>query len=620
MRRQSFPATGAFSCLAIFLAALLFVSPPVAAQSSEYSYARIVRLSLVEGDVQLARPGEKGWQTALANMPIQHGYVVASGQGRAEIEFESGATARIAENTTIEFTELALADGARITRLSLTQGAATFYANLSREDNFTVLTPHLSAAIPDNARFRLDVDRNGTFLRVLKGDIQVETQTAGSHRVTKGRSLFYRSGEADEVTIARNPEPDDWDRWVADRDEVVHTSRATSSRYVNAPFSYGLSDLSRHGLWAWDANYGFVWQPYGISSAWSPYWDGRWVFVHGIGWTWVSYEPWGWLPYHFGRWALTRIGWVWLPGHFSQWHPGLVLWAQFGNNVGWCPLGPGVSFGNPPVNTLPPGTVVNTTTGVMTGATNQRPGTLTGVHPRWTLDVPMRERGLDASEGGTPQSSGATGAATATGFSGASGGATLRGEPRSEGGAPTNVVAPPRLGTGQGGIVYDPTERRFVNDPAKPAAIEVERDRSEVRQPPAGTRGYAGGATPTPQTTRPMEPRAGEPGAPAVSNPGTYGGRDSGGPGRGTASGGRPGVPPQRPAGEMRGPAPRPTTPPSPPPRVETSRPAPPPRTDTPRPMPQPRIESPRPSSPPPAPMPRSEPREPVRPPRPPAQ
>jgi hypothetical protein len=110
---------------------LVFASPP-AALAYDYSYARVVRLSLVDGDVQVARADAQGWEQAVVNLPIQQGYSLATGRGRAEIEFESGATSRLADNSILQFTELALSSGGRITKLTLTQGTATFYANLSR--------------------------------------------------------------------------------------------------------------------------------------------------------------------------------------------------------------------------------------------------------------------------------------------------------------------------------------------------------------------------------------------------------------------------------------------------------------------------------------------------------
>jgi len=365
-----------FRLTAILVAsALAFVPWPglcaPAANSQDYTHVRIVRLSLVDGDARVRRPAAEQWEQALVNLPIQQGYAVATSRGRLEIELESGATARIADNTILLFAELALADGGRVTRLELTQGTATFYAGPSRKDSFQVATPHLKVSIPGNARVRLDVLETGTDVRVLKGDINVDAHDT-SQRLRKGQTLAFRKDSPEAVTIAGNAEPDAWDRWVANRDEVVTNASDNSLRYVSAPFRYGLADLSSYGSWLYDPFYGYVWQPWGISSGWLPYWDGRWAFLPGFGWTWVSYEPWGWLPYHYGRWLLTAGGWVWVPGGFGHWYPGLVGWLQCGDRIGWFPLGPHDRLGVVSKNLPSSSVVVNTPAGIAGGTPNRR--------------------------------------------------------------------------------------------------------------------------------------------------------------------------------------------------------------------------------------------------------
>src|SRR6201981_644109 len=79
---------------------------------ADSSHARIVRLSLVEGDVRFARDvkgdplaadANPGWEAAVLNLPIRQGYVLATDQGRAVVEFENGAMAFLSENTVLEF-------------------------------------------------------------------------------------------------------------------------------------------------------------------------------------------------------------------------------------------------------------------------------------------------------------------------------------------------------------------------------------------------------------------------------------------------------------------------------------------------------------------------------------
>ena len=48
---------------------------------------------------------------------------------------------------------------------------------------------------------------------------------------------------------------------------------------------------------------------------WSPYSMGMWSWYPGMGYTWISGEPWGWLPYHYGNWNFSPgFGWFWMPG------------------------------------------------------------------------------------------------------------------------------------------------------------------------------------------------------------------------------------------------------------------------------------------------------------------
>jgi uncharacterized protein YaiE (UPF0345 family) len=360
-------------CLAAGLTAFLAgsVTALPQAKGENYSHARIVRLSLVEGNVQVSRPEEDDWEKALVNLPIQQGYAIATGRGRAEIEFESGATVRLAENTEIQFNELALADGNRVTRMTLSLGSAIFYANLARNDDFTVLTPGMQVAVPRNSRFRMDVTDKYVNVSVSKGEINVEAH-AGSYKLAKGQALLFRATDAENTVVARAGEPDEFDRWSADRDDMLSGARTRSLQYVSAPFRYGVADLSSYGGWSYLAPYGYVWQPWGIAVGWSPYYDGRWVYTRGYGWTWVSYEPWGWVPYHYGRWAHTHRGWVWVAGYLhSGWHPGLVAWVSIGGGRhGWCALSPFDRPGRHHNSNVT--VVVNNNIGIVTGGRNQR--------------------------------------------------------------------------------------------------------------------------------------------------------------------------------------------------------------------------------------------------------
>src|SRR5215831_19965012 len=114
----------------------------VSIASADSSHARIIRLSLVTGDVRFAAQthgdpltdSHATWETAQLNLPIRQGYVVATDNGRAEVEFENGTLAFLKENTILQFYDLSLKDGALVTRLVLRQGSASFHVNLVTND------------------------------------------------------------------------------------------------------------------------------------------------------------------------------------------------------------------------------------------------------------------------------------------------------------------------------------------------------------------------------------------------------------------------------------------------------------------------------------------------------
>jgi hypothetical protein len=94
--------------------------------------------------------------------------------------------------------------------------------------------------------------------------------------------------------------------------------------------------LAPYGRWVVAARYGEVWVPAGVSRGWDPYWDGEWLWTD-YGWTWVSYDPWGDIPYHYGTWAwVDPYGWVWVPG--TIWAPAWVTWAWTNDYIGWAPV------------------------------------------------------------------------------------------------------------------------------------------------------------------------------------------------------------------------------------------------------------------------------------------
>ena len=163
----------------------IFLVPPAHAQDA--GNLRVVRLSLAEGQVLVSHAGTNIWEEAPANLPLQEGDSLATQNGRAEIEFENGATGYLAENSVLQFTQLGFSGGGRATDLTLTQGAGTFYANLTRQDAFRVQALTFDVTIPERAEFRVDGFKDGAAVEVFQGNVTVST-TKGSTASRRGRA------------------------------------------------------------------------------------------------------------------------------------------------------------------------------------------------------------------------------------------------------------------------------------------------------------------------------------------------------------------------------------------------------------------------------------------------
>ena len=93
------------SRFAKFLIATLFAffaSLPALADS----HVRIVRLSYIEGGVQISHGAGGAYEKAIVNLPITEGAKLKTSDGRAEVEFEDGSTLRIVPDSTVAFSQL----------------------------------------------------------------------------------------------------------------------------------------------------------------------------------------------------------------------------------------------------------------------------------------------------------------------------------------------------------------------------------------------------------------------------------------------------------------------------------------------------------------------------------
>lgn len=328
-----------FSSFLVFLAALL-VAGALPARADDYSKVRIVRLSFTEGTVKYQRPGE-AFQPAVMNLPIQQGFVLQTGNGFAEVEFEEGLAIRLANNSSVEFTQLGLLDAHHVTHLTLTQGTAIVTASLSHNDELSITAPNLSLNVPHNGKFRVDVTPTGSWVTVFNGKIDDSTPT-GNASLTSHQTLHLETAETISQQVERSPHQDAFDKWVSQREQILLNAQQETSPYLNMKdYTAGYAELSGYGSWENIRGYGMGWQPYDVGFGWTPYGSGAWSYMPFTGWNWISAEPWGWLPYHFGGWVDDPdYGWIWIPSDMLGWQPANASWAIVNNQIGWVPTAP----------------------------------------------------------------------------------------------------------------------------------------------------------------------------------------------------------------------------------------------------------------------------------------
>ncbi len=298
---------------ALALAALVCLS--VAVPSFADSQVRIVRLSDVEGRVQINR-NLHGYEKAFLNLPITQGNQVRTqSDGRAQIEFEDGSALRMAPDTTVEFSQLSLTDsGIRVSNVNLKSGTAYVDFKNTKNDELTLLFGHEKIVLTRPARLRIELSDKDAAVAVLSGEADVEA-ASGTVQLSKNRTAIFDLAGDEEGKIAKDIEPAPYDAWDKQQDQYQQRYGSNGVMANSSPYSYGLTDLSYYGNYFNMPGYGLVWQPYFASAGWDPFMDGAWAYYPNLGYGWVSAYPWGWTPYHTGNWTfIPGRGWAWQPG------------------------------------------------------------------------------------------------------------------------------------------------------------------------------------------------------------------------------------------------------------------------------------------------------------------
>ena len=289
------------------------------------SHVRIVRLSYVDGQVQMEH-ADQGLDRAILNAPIVEGTrIVTRNDGLAEVEFEDQSALRLAEDSEVKFRQLTMNDtGAKVNEIEVVRGVVFFDVRSKSDDVYRAVAGGTTFLVRRDTVARISAAPDQLRVAVLKGDVQLQNQPQ-LVSVKKNESLTLDPNQPSGYKITHGTEALPVDAWNKERG-AYDAAYAHNAGYGGPKTGYGLQDLNYYGNYFYAPGYGYAWQPYGFADSmigWSPYSNGAWAFVPGLGYTWASGYPWGWLPYHYGSWAFLGggVGWAWIPGGYpGQWY------------------------------------------------------------------------------------------------------------------------------------------------------------------------------------------------------------------------------------------------------------------------------------------------------------
>lgn len=292
------------------------------------SNVRAVRLSDVEGTVQILRGGTVQFSQAVMNMPILQGAQIKTGpDGRAEIEFEDGSVTRITPNSSLNITKLEAApDGTLSTTLEQLSGLIYYELRDDPETPYKVMLANRTIAPTANTTFRVALG-NPPSVAVIDGSVRVHGASNYVAEVPQGETITFTPSSAARYTLSSGIIPNGFDQWNDQRDQEAaqEAQKQTPARKqqqggggapMGSLIGYGWGSLDAYGGWYPMPGYGMVWQPGGMGAGFDPYGNGMWANMGmDMGYSWVSGYPWGWLPFHYGMWSyIGGFGWGWMPG------------------------------------------------------------------------------------------------------------------------------------------------------------------------------------------------------------------------------------------------------------------------------------------------------------------
>jgi len=258
----------------VFPSALIFLLAVAAKAANAPAPARepeLVRVSYLEGDVRFNRGNrqtpnlQKPWEKAEGDLPIEQGYALSTGDGRAEVEFESGSMVYLAPHSVLVFNTLSSAGGQFATRIELVSGTLTTNVVKNSAEHFQIAVPAalIKMDYPESSYVRIDSYLDGEAITPQADTGSGVSQNGGTKQyIKKGETIVFEGNKPMRIDGAgQSPGSNDWDKWVAARvaERDAATQAAMKASGLSSPIP-GLGDLYNAGTF-YSCPYGTCWEP-----------------------------------------------------------------------------------------------------------------------------------------------------------------------------------------------------------------------------------------------------------------------------------------------------------------------------------------------------------------------
>ena len=282
---------------------------------------RAARLSSVDGQVQISQGAEVLADQAVANTPLFEGMRVAAAEdGRAEIQLEDGSVARLSPNSALTLAVLRGQGGSGETEMVLESGLGYFeIQGAGQAGTIKIRFGDSVVTASGYTVLRVNLDTPPGELAVFSGNAHLERGTAVLVDLHGGESATLSASDAARYELAESIEPDSWDSWNSDRDQMLTAEAASKTAATKDYADSGnpaWNDLDANGSWYNVPGQGSIWSPYEAANpGFDPYGSGHWMWTPRFGYIWVSSYSWGYMPYQCGMWNYyDSFGWGWMPG------------------------------------------------------------------------------------------------------------------------------------------------------------------------------------------------------------------------------------------------------------------------------------------------------------------